>query len=303
MRVLISGATGFIGRALCRHLVSKGDEVWVLSRRPAQALASLEGVGRAFAWDAASYEPAAEAFEGVDAVVNLTGEPVVGLWTKAKREAIWASRVDSTQLLVAAMSKLDKRPETLISASAIGYYGEKGEADVNEESPPANDFLGRVAVAWEAAALRAELRGVRVVCLRTGIILGPGGGALQAMLLPFKLGAGGPLGSGKQWWSWVSLDDVIRLIDFALRTSGVEGPLNVTAPRPVRQKDFATTLGRVLHRPAFLPAPAFALKLALGEFSTELLSSKKVLPRKAERLGYRFQFSDLEVCLRHIIGS
>lgn len=303
MRVLISGATGFIGRALCRHLVGKDDEVWVLSRRPAQALASLEGIGRAFTWDAASYEPAAEAFEGVDAVVNLTGEPVVGLWTKAKREAIRASRVDSTQLLVAAMAKLDKRPKTLISASAIGYYGEKGEADVTEESAPASDFLGRVAVAWEAAALRAELRGVRVVCLRTGIILGPGGGALQAMLLPFKLGVGGPLGSGRQWWSWVALEDVIGLIDFALRAPEVEGALNVTAPRPVRQKDFAKTLGRVLHRPAFMRAPALVLKLALGEFSTELLSSKKVLPREAERLGYRFQFSNLQDCLAHIIGS
>jgi uncharacterized protein (TIGR01777 family) len=303
MRVLISGATGFVGRALCRHLVSKGDEVWVFSRRPAQAKASLDGVGRVFTWDAASYEPAAEAFDGVDAVVNLTGEPVVGLWTKAKREAIRASRVDSTQLLVAAMAKLNKPPKTLVSASAIGYYGENGEADVTEESGPANDFLGRVAVAWEAAALRAELRGMRVVCLRTGIIMGKGGGALEAMLLPFKLGVGGPLVSGKQWWSWVSLDDVIGLIDFALRTPAVEGALNLTAPRPVRQKDFAKALGQELHRPAFMPAPAFVLKLALGEFSTELLSSKKVLPRKAERLGYRFQFSNLEDCLRDIIRS
>lgn len=303
MRVLMSGATGFVGRALCRRLIGAGDEVRAFSRRPAQAKASLDGVGRVFAWDAATYEPPAEAFEGVDAVIHLAGESVVGLWTKAKREAIRASRVDSTQLLVAAMSKLTERPKTLISASAIGYYGEKGEADVAEDSPPDNDFLGQVAVAWESAALRAERSGVRVVCLRTGIILGQGGGALDAMLLPFKLGVGGPLGSGRQWWSWVALDDVIGLIDFALRTPEVEGPLNVTAPSPVRQKDFAKALGRALHRPAFVPAPAFALKLVLGGFSTELLSSKKVLPRKAERLGYRFQFSDLDDCLAHVIGS
>ncbi|MDA0204955.1 MAG: TIGR01777 family oxidoreductase [Acidobacteria bacterium] len=303
MRILISGATGFVGRVLCRHLAAQGDEVWAFSRRPAQAKASLEGVSRVFAWNAATEEPGAEAFDGVDAVVHLAGESVVGRWTTAKREKIRASRVDSTQLLVAALAKLEKPPATLISASAIGYYGEKGEAEVTEESGPDNDFLGQVAVAWEAAALRVELRGVRVVCLRLGIILGQGGGALEAMLLPFKLGVGGPLGSGQQWWSWVALDDVIGLIDFALRTPAAEGPLNVTAPQPERQKDFAKALGKALHRPAFMPAPAFALKLALGGFSTELLSSKKVLPKKAERLGYRFRFSDLADCLEHVIGS
>lgn len=303
MRILVSGATGFVGRALCRHLVAKGDEVWAFSRRPAQALASLEAGSRVFAWDAATVEPPAEAFEDVDAVIHLAGEPVVGRWTQAKREAIRASRVDSTQLLVAALAKLEKPPKTLISASAIGYYGEKGDAAVTEDSPPDSDFLAQTAVAWEAAALRAELSGVRVVCLRTGIVLGQGGGALEAMLLPFRLGVGGPLGSGEQWWSWVALEDAIGLIDFALRTPEVEGPLNVTAPEPVRQKDFAKALGKTLNRPAFLPAPAFALKLALGEFSTELLSSKKVLPRKAERLGYRFRFNDLEDCLGHVIGS
>jgi len=303
MRILISGATGFVGRALCRHLVAQGDEVWVFSRRPALAKASLEGVRRVFAWDAATEEPAAEAFDGVDAVVHLAGEPVVGRWTRAKREAIRASRVDSTQLLVAALAKLEHPPATLISASAIGYYGEKGEAEVAESSAPGDDFLAQTAIAWEAAALRAELRGLRVVCLRTGIILGQGGGALEAMLLPFKLGVGGPLGSGQQWWSWVALDDVIGLIDFALRTPEAEGPLNVSAPQPVRQKDFAKALGKVLHRPAFMPAPAFALKLALGGFSTELLSSKKVLPEKAKSLGYRFRFSDLADFLEHVIGS
>lgn len=300
---MISGATGFVGRALCKHLAAQGDEVWAFSRRPAQALASLEGVSRVFAWDAATHEPQADAFDGVDAVIHLAGESVVGRWTEAKREAIRASRVDSTRLLVAAMIQLEKPPKTLISASAIGYYGEKGEAEVTEDSPPDNDFLGQVAIAWEAAALRAELSGIRVVCLRTGIILGQGGGALEAMLLPFRLGAGGPLGSGRQWWSWVAFDDVIGLIDFALRTPEVEGPLNVTAPEPVRQKDFAKALGKALNRPAFLPAPAFALKLALGGFSAELLSSKKVLPRKAMQLGYRFQFNDLEDCLRRVIGS
>lgn len=303
MRVLISGATGFVGRALCRHLLGKGDEVWAFSRRPAQAKASLEGVSRVFAWDAATVEPPAEAFEGVDAMIHLAGESVVGRWTQAKREAIRSSRVDSTQLLVAALAKLEKPPQTLISASAIGYYGEKGDAEVTEESGPDNDFLAQTAVAWEAAALRAELSGIRVVCLRTGIVLGQGGGALDAMLRPFKLGVGGPLGSGEQWWSWVALADVIGLIDFALRTPEVEGPLNVTAPEPVRQKDFAKALGKALNRPAFMPAPAFALKLALGGFSAELLSSKKVLPRKAELLGYRFRFNDLEDCLGHVIES
>lgn len=263
----------------------------------------LDGVERVFTWDAAMYEPEAEAFDGVDAVIHLVGESVVGRWTAKKKASIRSSRIDSTGLLVAAMAKLKTPPRTLISASAIGYYGDRGEEELTEESAPDNDFLAQTAVAWESAALRAEKSGVRVVCLRTGIILGQGGGALEAMLTPFKLGVGGPLGSGRQWWSWISLDDVIGLIDFALRTPEVEGPLNLTAPKPVRQKEFANALAKVLHRPAFMPAPAFALKLALGGFSAELLSSKRVLPKKAEGLGYRFRFSDLADCLEHVIGS
>ena len=303
MTILISGATGFVGRELTRHLIRHGHEVRAFSRRPALAVAALEGVADRISWDAATQEPPLEAFDGVDAVVHLAGEPVVGRWTASKRARIASSRIDSTRLLVSAMAKLQTPPATLISASAIGYYGDRAEEELTEDSVPGSDFLAKTAIEWEREALGAESRGVRVVCLRTGIVVGRGGGALDAMLLPFRLGVGGPLGSGKQWWSWVSLSDVVGLIDFALRTPGVSGPLNVTAPQPVRQADFARELGAALHRPAILPAPALALKLVLGGFSTELLSSKRVLPQKAEQLGYRFEHRDLAEALEHALAG
>lgn len=287
----MSGATGFVGRVLCRHLAAQGHEVRAFSRRPEGA--SIDGVSDVIGWDVATREPAAEAFDGVDAVIHLAGESVVGRWTDAKKASIRSSRVDSTRLLVSAMAKLKTPPATLISASAIGYYGDRAEETLTEESVAGDDFLASTAIEWEGEAQRAEASGIRVVCLRTGIVIGKGGGALEAMLLPFRMGVGGPLGSGKQWWSWVSLADVVGLIEFALLTPEVTGPLNVTAPEPVRQREFAKVLGRVLHRPAFMPAPAFALKLILGGFSTELLSSKQVLPEKAERLGYKFSHRSL----------
>jgi uncharacterized protein (TIGR01777 family) len=301
MRILISGATGFVGRVLCRHLAAQGDEVRAFSRR-AEGLA-LEGVSDVIGWDAATQEPPAEAFEGVDAVIHLAGESVVGRWTGAKKASIRSSRVDSTRLLVSAMAKLQVPPQTLISASAIGYYGDRAEEELTEDSAAGADFLATTAIEWENAALVAETRGTRVVCLRTGIVIGKGGGALDAMLLPFRLGVGGPLGSGKQWWSWVSLADVVGLIDFALRNTQVAGPVNLTAPQPVRQAAFARVLGAALHRPAILPAPAFLLKLVLGGFSTELLSSKRVLPSKAMRLGYRFSHRELADAVQHALAG
>ena len=299
MTVLISGATGFVGRALCERLGAAGHEVRAFSRSPRRAARSLPAV-ELFAWDAENEEPPPESLDGVDAIVHLAGEPVFGRWTRAKRQAIVSSRVDSTQRLVSAIARREQKPAVLICASAIGYYGDRGEQELTESAAPGDDFLAETSVAWERTAREAEQHGVRVVSLRIGVVLAPDGGALEQMLPPAKLGLGGPLGSGKQWWSWISRDDLLALIEFLL-DNDASGPVNAVAPHPVRQREFARALGRVLHRPGFLPAPAFALKLILGGFSTELLSSKRVLPAAAERLGFRFQDPDLEPCLRRLL--
>ncbi len=292
MRVLVTGATGFVGRRLCEVLHQEGHEVTALSRDPASARRKVPALQNAFAWDPETGPPPPEVFAAVAAVVNLAGESVVGRWTESKQQAIRNSRVVGTRHLVRGIAAASTRPRALISASAIGFYGDRGDEELTEESAPGQDFLARTCQEWEQEAQRAADLGVRVVTPRIGIVLGPGGGALDAMLLPFKLGAGGPLGSGRQWWSWVHRDDLIKLISFAL-DSNCEGALNATAPHPVRQKDFAKVLGRVLHRPAFLPAPAFALKIVLGGFSTELLSSKRVHPRKTQDAGFLFRFPEL----------
>jgi uncharacterized protein (TIGR01777 family) len=202
---------------------------------------------------------------------------------------------------VEGIAKANPRPNILVSASAIGFYGDRGDEELTEDSKPGNDFLADTSRQWEAAANQARVHGVRVVTPRIGIVVGPGGGALQAMLTPFKLGAGGPLGSGKQWWSWIHRDDLAGLILFLL-DGAYDGVVNATAPHPLRQKDFAKVLGAVLHRPAFMPAPAFALKLVLGGFSSELLSSKRVLPKKTLATGYRFQYPDLRPALEQALA-
>jgi len=294
VNVLISGASGFVGSALSNELGAQGHAVRGFSRRPGSDF---------FIWDPLAGKPPAAAFEDVDAVIHLAGESVVGLWTQAKRKAIHDSRVDGTKNLVAALADLDRRPRTLISASAVGYYGDRGDEELTEDSAPGEGFLTDTCLAWEQAASEAEDLGIRVVRLRIGIVLAAGGGALGAMHLPFRLGLGGPLGDGKQWSSWITRSDLIRLISFAIEDDSVTGAVNATSPEPERQRVFARTLGRVLSRPAFLPAPAFALRLILGGFSTELLSSKKVLPRAAESYGFEFDHPSLEPALREILSG
>lgn len=301
MRTLITGATGFIGSALSRRLQRTGHEVWALSRGGDSATSHLPAVSRAFAWDPMAGPAPAEAFEGVEAVVHLAGESVAGRWTRARREAIEQSRVVGTTNLVAAIEELSQRPRVLVSSSAIGYYGDRGEESLTEQSHSGDDFLARVSREWEAAARGAEGLGVSVVRLRTGIVLGHGGGALKEMLPPAKLGLGGPLGSGRQWWSWIHLEDAIGIIEHAL-TLNQSTALNGTAPVPVRQIEFAKTLGGVLKRPAFMPAPAFVLKLVLGGFAVELLSSKRVLPEATRASGYDFRFAELGPALADILG-
>lgn len=303
MKVLITGATGFIGSRLCEALAAAGHEPIALSRRPADAQQHVPALADAFAWSPMAEPPPPEAFEGVEAVVHLAGENVSGRWTAEKKRAIRESREQGTRHLVEALDRLEAKPRVLVSASAVGIYGDRGDEELTEDSAPGSDFLANVCAAWEAEAQRAASMGVRVVNPRIGIVLGPNGGALQAMLTPFKLGAGGPLGSGQQWWPWVHRADVVGIIQHAIERDDLQGPVNAAAPNPTRQRDFAKALGQVLGRPAFMPAPAFALKLLLGEFSQELLGSQRVFPERVQQAGYAFQYPELEPALRAILES
>ncbi len=303
MRILVTGATGFVGARLVEEFHRQGHALVALSRNPDGAKHRLPLLEQAYSWDPLVELPPAEAFTGVDAVVHLAGESVVGRWTEEKKQAIRDSRVLGTANLVKTIVRLETRPQVMVSASAIGYYGDRGDEELTEESAPGDDFLAETCQQWEKEAGKVEWGGVRSARVRTGIVLGPGGGALQAMLTPFRLGAGGPLGSGRQWWSWVHRDDVVSLILYLIEHPDFSGSVNGTAPEPMRQKDFAKVLGRVLWRPALLPAPAFALKLVLGGFSTELLSSKRVLPKTAGELGFRFQYPHLEAALCEALGK
>lgn len=297
MKVLISGATGFVGSRLCRELSGAGHQVSALSRDPSGARDQLETITDAHAWEPVEEPAPGAALEAADAVVHLAGEPVNGRWTAAKKERIRRSRVAGTRNLVDALAAAEDRPGVLVTASAIGYYGDRGDEKLTEDVAPGEGFLADVCQAWEQEAARAGELGVRVVRLRIAIVLGEGGGALDAMLLPFKLGLGGPLGSGRQWWSWIHRDDLVGIVRFALENDRVAGVYNAAAPAPARQKEFARTLGKVLHRPAFLPAPAFALKLILGGFATELLWSRRAVSERIVGEGYEFEHPELDEAL------
>lgn len=298
MHVLVTGASGFLGGALCARLRARGDAITTLSRDPAAAQRRMPDLKAALRWDPMAGPAPAEAMSAVDAVIHLAGETVSGRWTQAKMQAIRESRVRGTRQLVESIRTSARRPRVLVCASAVGYYGDRGEEELLEASAPGSDFLALVCQQWEAEAQQAEALGVRVVRLRTGVVLAAGGGALGAMLTPFKLGAGGPLGSGRQWWSWVHRNDVVGIALAALDDEAYQGAVNVTSPEPVRQGQFARELGRALGRPALLPAPEFALKLLLGGFSVELLGSKRVLPARATALGYRFAYPRLAEALQ-----
>jgi uncharacterized protein (TIGR01777 family) len=303
MNILITGATGFVGRRLCEMLHQAGHTVRALSRDSVAAKQRVPLLKEVFPWNPLQELPPLQAFEGCDAVINLAGESIAGRWTAPKKQLIRDSRVLGTKNLVNALAQLSSRPKVLLSASAIGYYGDRGEETLTEDAAPGSDFLAQVCRDWENEALKAESLGMRVVRLRIGLVLGRGGGTLQALLPLFRVGLGGPLGSGRQWWSWIHRDDLCRLIVQILANENVSGPINATAPQPVRQKEFAQVLGRVLRRPAFLPTPAFALKIALGEFADGILASQRVLPRRAQEMGYRFQFEELEGALREILQT
>jgi uncharacterized protein (TIGR01777 family) len=275
----------------------------VLSRDPAETTRKL-GAGRAVRWDPAAEPAPLEALLGVDAVFNLAGEPVAeGRWTEDKKRRIRDSRVIGTRNLVAGLRALDRKPDVLVSASAVGYYGDRGDEELDETSPAGRGFLADVCTAWEREALAAEALGVRVVCVRIGIVLTPGGGALARMLTPFKLGAGGRLGSGKQWMPWIHIDDVVGMLVHASRTAAVRGAMNAVSPHPVTNADLTRALGHAVHRPAFLSVPRTALRIAFGEMSEIMMASQRALPRVAERTGYAFKHTQLDGALAAVMAA
>jgi uncharacterized protein (TIGR01777 family) len=248
--------------------------------------------------------PPPEAFDGVDAVLHLAGESVAeGRWTATQKNRIRDSRVLGTRHLVQGIAQAARKPAVLVSASAVGYYGDRGDEELTESARPADDFLARVCVDWEREAVAAEKAGVRVVTARTGIVLGAGGGALAKMLTPFKLGGGGPLGNGRQWMPWIHVADLARLYVHAAETSSIQGAMNAVAPHPVRNSEFTKALGRALHRPAFIPAPYFGLRLLFGEFAQVLFASQRVIPRVALDSGFVFQFPEIAAALREILDA
>jgi uncharacterized protein (TIGR01777 family) len=294
VRVLVSGATGFVGSALVPLLEERGDEVVRLVR------ANHVTGERDVPWDATSGKVDASALRGTEAAVHLAGETLAGRWTEQKKRRIVESRELGTRGLSAALAALDPMPRVLVSASAVGIYGDRGSDEVTEDSQPGFGFLPDVVRRWEEAAAPALDAGIRIVHLRFGIIMSVRGGMLQRLLMPFKLGVGGPVGSGNQYLSWISLDDALRAILYALDSSSLAGPVNAAAPSPVTSREFAKTLGRVLGRPAFLPAPASALKLVFGrEFAEEaLLSGVKATPTRLLSHGFEFRHPQLEDALR-----
>lgn len=302
MRVVVTGATGLVGRAVVADLLAQGDEVVALSRDAERALAALPGITSAYAWAPLAGPPPADALEGADAVVHLMGESVFARWTKRKKQAIYDTRVLSTRHLVAGLEAAAARPVTLVSASAMGYYGDRGDEELTEASPAGRGFLAALCAEWEAEAVNAEALGLRVVRLRTANVLAPKGGTLGLLRTLFRFGLGGRLGSGRQWWPWVHIADQVGLIRQALAGSR-DGAVNASSPNLVRQGDSARVLGRVMRRPAVLPAPAWAVRLAMGELASLALSSQRMVPQAALDSGYVYRFPDLEQALRDALGA
>lgn len=299
MKILVSGSSGLVGSALVPVLIGRGHDVSRLVR-------SAEQVGEgAIFWDPLAGTVDQASIEGFDAVVHLAGENIAaGRWSPERKALIRDSRVKGTQLISETLSRLKSPPSVFISASAIGYYGDRGEQLLVEESPAGGGFLAEVTQSWEAATQPAAEKGIRVVILRTGVVLSSKGGALARMLPPFEMGLGGPLGSGRQYMSWISLADLVGVIELALGDERLSGAVNAVAPNPVTNKQFATTLGAVLGRPAIFPVPAVAMRLLFGEMADEvMLSSQRLEPRKLVAVGYRFQHRDLETALRHVLGK
>lgn len=302
MKILVTGATGLIGRKLCSLLSDDGHTLVALSRSPktAHGLAADE----VHEWHPQSGLPPSQALSGIDAVVHLAGEPIVdSRWTDAQKELIRDSRVLSTRNLVAGLRSADTKPSALISGSAVGFYGNRGDELLEESAPMGRGFVGELCRDWENEAAAASELGIRVVQVRTGVVLSAEGGALKKMLPPFKLGVGGRLGSGKQWFPWIHIDDIAGIFRHAILTSSMNGPANGVAPEAVTNAEFTKQLGRALHRPAFLPVPELALRALMGEMADVLFDSQRVVPKAALEADYEFQYPLLARALEDLFGD
>lgn len=303
MRVAVFGGTGYIGSELIPRLTTSGHDVLLFARpKPGRVASGAPSRVELVDFDARAGGPWKRALEGTDAVVNMAGATIGARWTAERRRLIRSSRVDLTEMLVDAIAKLDRRPSVLVNASGAGYYGDRGDDLLTEDEPPGTDWLGRLAADWEAAAARAEEFGLRVACLRTGIVLGAGSETLRMLALPFRLFAGGPVGLGRQWFPWIHLTDMAELYRFAVENEAASGPVNAVAGA-VRERDLARTLGRLLGRPSWLPAPVFAIRLLYLGFADALAASQRVVPQVAERLGFRFRHPELEEALTQALSG
>jgi uncharacterized protein (TIGR01777 family) len=301
MRVIITGGTGLIGRALAAHLTERDYEVVLLSRRP-ERVAGLPAKARAERWDARTAEGWGHLANGAAAVVNLAGESIAGLWTTQRKRRIRESRLNAGRAVAQAVELAKSKPRVVVQASGVGYYGPQGENEITEEAPPGDDFLGRLAIEWEASTASVEALGVRRAIIRSGAVLSTEGGALPPLLLQYRLFAGGPLGSGRQWLPWIHMADEVRAIRFLVENQNAQGAFNLTSPNPLTNADFGRAMGRVMKRPFLMPMPAFVLRLLAGEMSTVLLDGQRALPKRLLDLGFTFRFPDAEVALRDLLG-
>ncbi len=308
MRVIITGGTGLIGSTLARSLSADGHEVIVLSRAPQLRRGILPPEVRMEQWDGMSAAGWGALADGADAIVNLAGESIGGTrfppprWTLERKQRILQSRLHAGAAVMEALHSVKHKPRVLVQASAVGYYGSRGEEVLTEESPHGSGFVAQVCVDWEQSTAAAEALGVRRVVIRTGVVLDPRNNAFRSLILPFKFFVGGPIGNGKQYFPWIHIEDEVRAIRFLIEHEQTHGAYNLTAPQPLPNREVARMVGRVMRRPSLVPVPAFALKLALGEVASVVLDSQRVVPQRLQEAGFTFRFPDLEAALRHLLG-
>lgn len=302
-KIVITGGAGLIGSILFRMFNERGDKVYLFSRNPEDAKRRVPGAAGYLKWRGNNADYSAE-LEGMDAVIHLAGANVAGQkWNEPYKKEIYDSRIGSTRALVEAMKKLKNKPEVFVCSSAVGYYGDAGEQELAEDAKPADNFLADVCVQWEKEAQKAEEAGLRAVQIRTGVVLSPRDGALKKLLLPFALFVGGPLGNGRQWFPWIHADDIASMFVYAIDTSSMRGVYNGAAPQPLRMKEFAGALGKVMSRPAVFPVPEFILKLILGEGARVTLASQKVIPQRITEAGFKFRYPEIEEALRNLLSK
>jgi uncharacterized protein (TIGR01777 family) len=302
MKILITGGTGFVGTQLTSRLIQDNHEVTILSRSAKRSGEIPKGISY-LQGDPTQKGPWQEAIKNHDAAINLAGASIFAKWTEEHKKAIRESRVSTTRNIVEGIPSRPQKPFTLFSTSAVGYYGFGGDEELTEESPHGEDFLARIALEWEGEALKAKEKGARVVITRFGIVMGEKGGALGQMIPLFKKFIGGPIGSGRQWFSWVHIKDLAEAFSFLLKHPEISGPVNVCSPNPVRNKDLAKALGRALHRPSFIPAPGFMIKLVLGEFGSVILEGQRVIPKRLLDSGFAFQYPEIDKALQEIVAQ